>query len=30
MTNPPQNPVEEKSKPNQCEAHGYNGCVVLR
>jgi len=28
MTYPPQNPVEEKTKPNQSEAHGCNGCGV--
>jgi tetratricopeptide (TPR) repeat protein len=28
MTRPPQNSVEDKQKPNQCEDHGYNGCGV--
>jgi hypothetical protein len=28
MTRPPQNSVEDKHKPNQCEDHGYNGCGV--
>jgi|GEM_PF-5307531 len=28
MAHPPQNRVEDKHKPNQCEDHGYNGCGV--
>jgi hypothetical protein len=28
MTRPPQNSVENKHKPNQCEDHSYNGCGV--
>ncbi len=28
MTRPPQNSIENKHEPNQCEDHGDNGCGV--